>query len=100
MATKNQKTIIIGLTVAIIFVMIVVFFLSYAMEILDVKAEQLGAQEQPIYEPPFPDYSIAGLENVWGALIIGVVSTLLLFIAGFSVAKVLKKKKSLNYKYA
>ena len=96
MASKNQKTIIIGLTVAIIFVMIGVFFLSYAMETLDVKAEQLGAQEQPIYEPPFPDYSIVGLENVWGALIIGVVSTLLLFIAGFSVAKILKKKRSLS----
>jgi hypothetical protein len=95
MVTKNQKTIIVGLSVAIIFVMIGVFFLSYAMETLDVKAEQLGAQEQPIYEPPFPDYSIAGLENVWGALIIGVASTLLLFITGFSVAKILKKKKSL-----
>ena len=39
MVTKNQKTIIVGLTVAIIFVMIGVFFLSYAMETLDVKAE-------------------------------------------------------------
>jgi len=92
MVTKNQKTILVGLSVAIIFVMIGVFFLSYAMETLDVKAEQLGAQEQPIYEPPFPDYSIAGLENVWGALIIGLVGTLLLFIVGVGVAKILKKK--------
>ena len=95
MATKNQKTIIIGLTIAIIFVMIGVFFLSYAMETLDVKAEQLGAEEQPIYEPPFPDYSIIGIDNVWGALIIGLAGTLLLFIVGFGVAKILNKKKSL-----
>ena|SRR3990172_6288399 len=95
MATKNQKTIIIGLTVAIIFVMIGVFFLSYAMETLDVKAEQLGAKEQPIYEPPFPDYSIIGIDNVWGTLIIGLASTLLLFIVGFGVAKILNRKKSL-----
>jgi len=95
MATKNQKTIIIGLTVAIIFVMIGVFFLSYAMETLDVKAEELGAQEQPIYEPPFPDYSIVGIDNVWGALIIGLTGTLLLFVVGFGVAKILNKKKSL-----
>jgi len=94
MATKNQKTIIIGLTVAVIFVMIGVFFLSYAMETLDVKAEQLGAEEQPIYEPPFPDYSIIGIDNVWGALIIGLAGTLLLFIVGFGVAKILNKKKS------
>jgi len=95
MATKNQKTIIIGLTVAVVFVMIGVFFLSYAMETLDVKAEQLGAEEQPIYEPPFPDYSINGIDNVWGALVIGLASTLLLFIVGFGVAKILNKKKSL-----
>jgi hypothetical protein len=94
MATKNQKTIIIGLTVAIFFVIIGVFFLSYAMETLDVKAEQLGAEEQPIYEPPFPDYSIVGIDNVWGGLIIGLTGTLLLFIVGFGVAKILKKKKS------
>lgn len=95
MASKNQKTIIIGLTVAIIFVIIGVFFLSYAMETLDVKAEQLGAEEQPIYEPPFPDYSIIGIDNMWGTLIIGLASTLLLFIVGFGVAKILNRKKSL-----
>jgi hypothetical protein len=95
MVTKNQKTIIVGLTVAIVFVMIGVFFLSYAMETLDVKAEELGAQEQPIYEPPFADYSIAGMENVWGALIIGIAGTLLLFIVGLGVAKIFNKKKSL-----
>jgi hypothetical protein len=94
MTTKNQKTIIVGLTVAIIFVMLGVFCFSYALETLDVKAEELGAQEQSIYEPPLPDYTIPGLDNEWGALLLGITSTLLLFIVGLGVAKILNKKKS------
>ncbi len=94
MVTKNQKTIIIGLTVAIIFVLIGVFFLSYAMETLDVQADKLGAQEQSIYEPPLPDYAIPGLDNQWATALLGIASTLLIFIVTFAVAKLLKKKKS------
>jgi len=94
MANKkdNQKTVIVGLTVALVFVLLGVFVFSYGMETLDVKAEQLGMEEQSIYEAPFPDYSIAGLENEWGTLIVGLASTLLLFVAGFGIAKVLKKR--------
>jgi ABC-type phosphate transport system permease subunit len=95
MTNKNQKTIIVGLVVALIFVLVGTFVFSYSMETLDKQAEQLGAEEKPVYEPPFPDYSIGGLDNVWGALIIGIASTLLLFIVGFGVAKILNKKKSL-----
>jgi len=93
MTSKNQKTIIIGLTIALIFVVVGVFCFSYAMETLDVKAEELGAEEKPVYEPPFPDYTIVGMENEWGALLIGIAGTLLLFVAGLGVAKLLKKKK-------
>jgi hypothetical protein len=94
MTIKNQKTIIVGLAVALIFVLLGVFCFSYAFETFDKQAEELGAKEQPIYEPPFPDYSIAGLENEWGALLIGIAGTLLLFVSGLGVAKLLKKKKS------
>jgi hypothetical protein len=93
MTTKNQKTLIVGLTVAIIFVMLGVFCFSYAMETLDVKAEELGAQEQPIYEPPLPDYTIPGMDNEGGALLLGILSTLLLFIVGLGAAILLNKKK-------
>ena len=95
MLTKktSRKTLIIGLTVALVFVFAGVFCFSYGLETLDVKAEELGAAEQPIYEPPFPDYSIVGFENQWAALVIGVASTLLLFVAGLAIAKVLHKKK-------
>ncbi len=61
----NQKTLIVGLTVALIFVLLGVFVFSYAMETLDAKAEQLGAQEQPIYEAPFSDYNLAGNDSQW-----------------------------------
>jgi hypothetical protein len=94
MATKNQKTLIVGLTVAVIFVILGVFCFSYAMETLDVKAEELGAQEQPVYEPPLPDYTIPSMDNEWGGLLLGITSTLLLFIVGFGMAKLLSKKKS------
>jgi amino acid transporter len=94
MTTRNQKTVIIGLVFCVIFVLVGVFIFSNAMETLDVKAEELGAEENPIYEPPLPDYSIPGLENEGGAILLGVASTVLLFIAGFAVAKILSKKKS------
>jgi hypothetical protein len=95
-ATKklNQKTLLVGLAVAMIFVLVGVFVFSYSMETLDKQAEQLGVEENPVYEPPFPDYSIVGMDNVWGALIIGIGGTLLLFLAGLGVAKILSKKKS------
>ncbi len=89
----NQKTLIVGLTVALIFVLVGVFVFSYSMETLDKQAEQLGMEEKPVYKAPLADYSIPGLDNVWGALIVGVASTLLLFIVSFVVAKLLKKKE-------
>lgn len=94
MTTKNKKTVIIGLAIALVFVLLGVFVLSYAMETLDVQAEKLGAEENPMYEPPFPDYTIIGLENEWGALAIGIAGTLLLFGAGLGVAKLLRKKSA------
>jgi hypothetical protein len=93
MTSKNQKTVIVGLVVALVFVLIGTFIFSYSMETLDKQAEQLGAEEKPVYNPPFPDYSIAGFENEWGALLIGIAGTLLLFIAGLGVAKILHKKR-------
>jgi len=98
LATTNkkttQKTIVIGLTVALIFVLIGVFVLSYSMETLDKQAEQLGSEEKPLFNPPFADYNIPGLDNVWGGLIVGIMGTLLLFVVSLTVARLLRKKKS------
>lgn len=92
MNARDKKTLAIGIALSLICVVLGVFVFSYAMETLDVKAEELGAQEKPIYEAPLPDYMIPGLENEWGTLILGIASTLLLFTAGFGAAKLLKKK--------
>ncbi len=92
----NQKTVIVGLTVALIFVLLGVFVFSYAMETLDAKAEQLGVEEHPIYEAPLSDYNLAGNENQWVTLLIAITSTLLLFVAGLAVAKLISKKKRLQ----
>ena len=90
----NNKTIIIGLTIALIFVLIGVFVLSYSMETLDKQAEQLGSEEKSLFNSPFADYTIPGLDNVWGGLIVGIGGTLLLFIVSLGVAVLLRKKKS------
>ncbi|MFH1327866.1 MAG: DUF2958 domain-containing protein, partial [Candidatus Bathyarchaeota archaeon] len=37
---------------------------------------------------------VRGMENELGALILGIAGTLLLFLAGLAVAKILHKKKS------
>jgi len=92
MNIRKQKTLIIGLAVALIFVLIGVFFLSNSMETLDKQAEQLGAQEKPVYTAPFSDYTIPGLDSVWGALIVGVVGTILLFVVSLVAAKLLRRR--------
>jgi hypothetical protein len=95
MVTKknSHKTIIIGLAVALIFVLVGTFVLSYSMETLDKQAEELGAEAQTLFEPPFPDYVIPGVDSVWGALLIGIAGTLLLFVVGIGAAKLMRKKK-------
>jgi len=88
----NQKTLIVGLTVALIFVLVGVFMFSYSMETLDEQAQQLGSEEKLVFTPPFPDYNIPGLDNEFGALIIGIAGTLLIFIVSLGAAKILNKK--------
>ena len=89
----NNKILFIGLAVALVCVVLGVFVFSYAMETLDVKAEQLGASEQPVYSAPFADYTLGGSNSPWVALAVGVAATLLIFGVGFGMAKVLRKKK-------
>jgi cobalt/nickel transport system permease protein len=89
----NKKMVIIGLSVAIFFVILGVFFFSYAIETLDLKAAELGIVEQPVYDPLFPDYNFSGFENKWSNLLIGIASTFLLFVAAFAIAKLISKKR-------
>jgi hypothetical protein len=92
----NQKTVLIGLAIAVIVVIIGVFCFSYALEMLDLKADELGLKESPIYDPPFQDYNITGLGNKCGSLLVGVASTFLLFVVAYAAAKLLKVKRDDN----
>jgi len=93
---SNKKLVLAGLGVALVFVVLGTFVLSYAYETFDMKAEELGAEEQPIFEAPFADYTLGGSDNQWVALIVGVAATFLLFLAGIAAAKVFQKKKSVK----
>ncbi|MDR0460633.1 MAG: cobalt ECF transporter T component CbiQ [Nitrososphaerota archaeon] len=90
----NKKTILTGLTAALICVIIGVFCFSNSLEMLDLKAGELGLTDKPIFDPLFPDYSLTWLEGPWGDLIIGVVFTLLLFIIVLLFAKLIIKTKN------
>jgi hypothetical protein len=89
----NQKTLVIGLAVALVCVVLGVFVFSYALETFDVKAEELGAQEHQVWTAPFADYTVAGSDSQWIALAVGITATLLIFGVGFGVSKLLRKKK-------
>lgn len=91
---SNKKLVLFGLAAALVFVILGTFVLSYAYETFDMKAEELGAEEHPIFEAPFADYTIGGSDNQLVALIVGVAGTFLLFIAGIAVAKLFQKKRS------
>jgi len=94
MPITTKRTIILILALAMIFVLIGTFVLSFSFETLDKSAEKLGAQEKDWYSAPFADYNIPGLENTWGALIVGIFGTLGLFGLGLVVAKIVHSKKS------
>ena len=91
---STKRTIIIILAIAMIFVLVGVFALSYSFETLDKQAGKMGDTEKPVYHAPFDGYNVPGLENTWGLLIVGVFGTMLLFVLGIVVAKIMHKKKS------
>lgn len=85
---------VIGLIVAFVFVLIGVVWLSNSVETLDVKAEQLGAEENPVYEAPLPDYTVPGIEeNLTVNLLLGIFSTLVIFGVTLGIGKILARKK-------
>ena len=94
MPLTTKRTIILILAIAMIFVLVGTFVLSFSFETLDKQAGKMNAKENPIYHAPFDGYNIPGLENTWGALIVGVFGTLGLFCLGLVVAKIVQRKKS------
>ena len=99
--TTNQtkkginKTMVLGLITALVFVAVGTFLLSNSMETLDVAAEELGVFGGNILQSPFPEYVIPGFEdNVFATLFLGIISTILLFGVAWCVGKLLLKRKS------
>ena len=89
----DRNTIVIGIALAVIFVILGNFVFSYALETLDVQAEELEVVGENILHAPFPEYTIPGFENEWGGILLGIVATLAIFVVTLGVASLLKKKK-------
>jgi hypothetical protein len=93
LSKKDKKMLTLGLILAMVFVVVGVMIFSYAQETLDVKAEELGAQESTVYNAPFPDYVIQGFEGELGNILLGILSMLAIFGVTLGVAMMLKKSK-------
>ncbi len=93
LSKKDKQMLAIGLTLAVIFVIVGVFIFAYSMETLDRQAEELGVQDSSTYQAPFPDYAILGFENEVGNILLGILSTLSIFGVTLGVAILLKKKR-------
>jgi hypothetical protein len=93
LSRKDKKMLAVGLTLAVVFVVVGVFIFSYSMETLDVQAEKLGAKDASVYQAPFPDYVFLGLDNEVGNILLGVFSTLAIFGVTYGVATLMKKSR-------
>ncbi|MEM1525325.1 MAG: hypothetical protein QW372_00130 [Nitrososphaerales archaeon] len=89
-----SRMVIVGIIIAILFVFIGTFWLYESTETFDKIAELFGAEEQSIYQAPFPDYEIPGFEgNKIVNIAIGITSTLLILGVTFIVGKALRVRK-------
>jgi hypothetical protein len=93
LSKKDQKMLAAGLLLAVVFVVVGVLVFSYARETLDLQAKILGAEDETVWEAPFPDYAVVGFENEVCTILLGIVSTLAIFGVTLGVAMLLKKPK-------
>jgi hypothetical protein len=91
---NNKMLITIGIIASIVFVVIGVIWLATSVETLDEVAEEFGAKESPLYEPPLPDYEIPGLEgNTAANILLGVVFTFVALGVTLVAGKALRSKR-------
>jgi len=90
-ALVTRRDLAVGLGVAALFVVLGTFLFGYSMETLDVKAEDLGIEAESLFPSPFPEYVIPGMESDLTNLLLGLVSTLLVFGVAWGVLKALAK---------
>lgn len=94
----NKKDILLGLGLALFVGVILSPFASSWPDGLEKVAEEHGfiqkASEKPIAPAPMPDYAMPGIEGSWSTSAAGFVGTLIVYFAGYGMAKVLAKKKT------
>jgi hypothetical protein len=91
-ALVTRRDLAVGLGVAALFVVLGTFLFGYSMETLDVKAEDLGIEAgEAVFPSPFPEYVVPGMETDAVNLVLGLVSTLLVFGVAWGVLKALAK---------
>ncbi|MDD5131253.1 MAG: PDGLE domain-containing protein [bacterium] len=93
----NKRDILIGLGIALLVAMILSPFASPHPDGLERVAEDNGFLEkgevEPIVYSPIPDYTFPGIHNEKVATAAaGIAGTLLVFVLGYGLAKVLKIK--------
>jgi cobalt/nickel transport protein len=104
MTPENTKFLLAGTAIAIILAILAPFLASPNPDGLDknlVELVGMGSEEhaekiieeqnQIGYEPPFPDYSIEGMDKAGEVLSI-VMGTVILLLIGLGVSSLLKKK--------
>ncbi|MGC8937025.1 MAG: hypothetical protein ACP5KV_06680 [Candidatus Methanomethylicaceae archaeon] len=94
---KNRdKGILYGIIIALLFVIIGTLVLYESNETLDMVAENFGFVGENLINAPFPEYTIPWFDNIWGALALGILSTLAIFAVTYGVGKLLSefRKKS------
>ncbi|MEM3438009.1 MAG: PDGLE domain-containing protein [Nitrososphaerales archaeon] len=91
---RENRMILIGIIISVIFVLIGCIYLSSSQETLDKVAEEFGLSESLLWEAPLPDYELRGLEgNLFINLAIGIISTFVIFALTFTIGKILREKK-------
>jgi len=93
----RKKDIILGLVLAFILALFLSPFASQMPDGLEKVAEDKGfiekAQTKPLFHAPFADYLWPGLENEKISIsLAGVAGTCIVFIFGYCLASLLKKK--------
>jgi len=96
----SWKEIGIGLGLSLFVGIVLSPFASSWPDGLERVAEDYGfidrANEEFITPEIIPDYEMPGLEGSWSTSAAGFVGTLIVYFAGFGMAKVLAKKKDIS----
>ncbi|MCX8182415.1 MAG: hypothetical protein N3D12_04795 [Candidatus Methanomethyliaceae archaeon] len=89
---KNlDKWILCGLMSALVFVLLGTFVFYESNETLDMVAERLGVIGENLLTAPFPEYTFPWFDSVWVSLMLGMISTIIIFTITYGIGKLLAK---------